>query len=150
MEGRMTRRSIVWRWLGLGLLCLAAGGLPGVGGHVAGAQPTAPPGGDYQKASALMAVPEFAPGLGVLYVQPKNVPVGPYMAYDREGHLVSTVYMIPIKDFQAHRKFDEAVAPGMAVDHVDMVYDAGHPGLPEPHYDVILWYVPKAQAAALK
>ena len=140
----MTRSSIAWKSVGLGLLLL------GAGGRVVAAQPMAPPGGDYQKASALMAVPEFVPGLGVLYVQPKNLPVGPYLAYDRQSHLVSTVYMIPIKDLQAHRKFDEAVAPGMAVDHVDMVYNAGHPGLPEPHYHVILWYIPKAQADALR
>ncbi len=140
----MTRQSIVWRSVGLGLLLL------GAGARAVAAQPMAPPGGDYQKASELMAVPDFVPGLGMLCVQSKNLPVGPYLAYDRQGHLVSTVYMIPLKDIQAHRKFDEAVAPGMAVDHVDMVYNTGHPGLPEPHYHVILWYIPKAQADALQ
>jgi hypothetical protein len=36
------------------------------------------------------------------------------------------------------------------VDHVDMYYNAGHPGVPEPHYHVVLWYISPEAAAALK
>lgn len=115
------------------------------------AQMTAPPGGEYKKVSSLVQLPDFLPGLGTLYVQPKTLPAGPFLAYDREGHLVSTVYMIPIKDIEAHKKFDDlSVAKDMKVDHVDMYFNAGHPGVPEPHYHVILWYIPESKAAALK
>jgi hypothetical protein len=115
------------------------------------AQPTAPPGGDYKKVSELVALPDFIPGLGTLYVQPTMMPVGPYLAYDRQGRLVSTVYMIPLKDIEAHKKFDEPeLTQGLTVDHVDLVFNPGHPGMPELHYHLILWYVPRAQADALK
>jgi hypothetical protein len=31
-----------------------------------------------------------------------------------------------------------------------MYYNAGHPGVPEPHYHIILWYVSTKKEAALK
>jgi hypothetical protein len=31
------------------------------------------------------------------------------------------------------------------VDHVDVMYNAGHPGVEEPHIHVVLWHVPVAQ-----
>ena len=63
------------RWLvvGFGILLL-----PGAG--PAAAQSMAPPGGDYQKASELVGLPDFVPGLGTLYVRPKTLPAGPYLA----------------------------------------------------------------------
>jgi hypothetical protein len=39
---------------------------------------------------------------------------------------------------------------GEQVDHVDVVFNAGHPGVAEPHYHFILWYISPAKAAALK
>ena len=45
----------------------------------------APPEGDYQKVSDLVALPEFVPGLGILYVQPDTPPPGPFLGYDRDG-----------------------------------------------------------------
>lgn len=110
----------------------------------------APPGGNYKKVSSLVALPDFIPGLGTLYVDPATLPAGPFLAYDKKGHLVSTVYMIPIKDINDHKEFKNLkVAPGK-VDHVDMYYNAGHPGVPEPHYHVILWHVSPEKAAELK
>ena len=70
-------------------------------------QTKAPPGGDYQKVSDLVALPEFIPGLGTLYVQPATLPAGPFLAYDRDGQLVSTIYMIPLADIEAQKKFDD-------------------------------------------
>lgn len=32
----------------------------------------------------------------------------------------------------------------------DMYFNAGHPGVPEPHYQVILWYISPEKAAGLK
>ncbi len=45
--------------------------------------------------------------------------------------------MIPLKDLDAHKKFDLNVAKER-VDHVDLYYNAGHPGVAEPHYHIVL------------
>jgi hypothetical protein len=114
------------------------------------AQPTAPPGGDYKKVSSLVALPDFLPGLGTLYVKPATLPAGPFLAYDHDGKLVSSVYMIPLKDMEAHKGFSNLAVAQEKVDHVDMYFNAGHPGVPEPHYHVVIWYVSADKAAALK
>jgi hypothetical protein len=116
---------------------------------VAVAQQTAPPGGEYKKVSALVPLPDFIPGLGTLYVDPKTLPAGPFLAYDRQGQLVSSVYMIPLKDLTAHKAFDRLAAAKEKVDHIDIRYNAGHPGVAEPHYHVVIWYVSSDKAAAL-
>ncbi len=105
----------------------------------------APPGGDYKKVSELVKLPDFLPGIGTLYVNPKTLPAGPFLAYDHQGKLVSTIYMVPIKDMDAQKKFDDLAAPGGKVDHVSLYFNAGHPGVTEPHYHIVLWHVPKAQ-----
>jgi len=110
----------------------------------------APPGGNYKKVSSLVALPDFIPGLGTLYVDPATLPAGPFLAYDRKGHLVSTVYMVPLKDMNEHKEFKNLKVAPMKVDHVDMYYNAGHPGVPEPHYHVVLWYVSPEKAAEMK
>jgi len=117
---------------------------------VAVAQQTAPPPGDYKKVSSLVALPDFVPGLGTLYVNPKTLPAGPFLAYDKQGQLVSSVYMIPLKDITAHKAFNDLAVAKEKVDHVDMYYNAGHPGVAEPHYHVVIWYVSPDKAAALK
>jgi hypothetical protein len=114
------------------------------------AQATAPPGGDYKKVSGLVALPDFLPGLGTLYVKPSTLPAGPFLAYDHDGKLVSSVYMIPLKDIEAHKAFNRLAAAQEKVDHVDMYFNAGHPGVSEPHYHVVIWYVSPEKAAALK
>lgn len=105
----------------------------------------APPGGDYKKVSELVKLPDFLPGIGTLYVNPKTLPAGPFLAYDHQGKLVSTIYMIPLKDVESQKKFDDLAAPGGKVGHVSLYYNAGHPGVPDPHYHIVLWHVPKAQ-----
>lgn len=107
-----------------------------------------PPGGAYKKVSTLVKLPDFLPGIGVLYVDPKTLPAGPFLAYDHKGRLVSTIYMIPIKDFEAQKKF-ELAAPGGKVDHVDLYFNAGHPGVEEPHYHIVLWHVNEAAEASV-
>jgi hypothetical protein len=105
----------------------------------------APPSGAYKKVSELVKIPDFLPGLGQLYVDPKTLPAGPFLAYDREGRLVSTVYMLPIEDLSnKDKRFDDLAAPGGKVDHVDVSFNAGHPGVEKPHAHVVLWHVPKA------
>lgn len=113
------------------------------------AQPTAPPGGDFQKVSDLVELPEFLPGMGVLYVDPGTLPAGPFLAYDREGALVSTIYMIPLAALDEQQAFSGLDAADARVDHVDVVFNAGHPGVPEPHYHVVLWHVSPEKAGSL-
>lgn len=105
----------------------------------------APPGGAYKKVSELVKLPDFLPGLGTLYVNPTTLPAGPFLAYDHQGKLVSTIYMIPIKDISEQKKFADLPAPGGRVDHVSLYFNAGHPGVPEPHYHIVLWHVTRQQ-----
>jgi hypothetical protein len=129
--------------LSLGLLLAAP--------QTAAAQRKAPPGGAYKKVSTLVQLPEFLPGLGTLYADPATLPAGPFLAYDRQGNLVSSIYMIPLKDMNAQKAFAGLkTGKGEQVDHVDVVFNAGHPGVAEPHYHFILWYISPAKAAALK
>ena len=80
----------------------------------------APPGHGYKRVSDLVKLPEFLLGLGALYVAPSTLPAGPFLAYDHQGRLVSTIYMIPIKDINALKTFDALLAPGGRVDHVSL------------------------------
>jgi hypothetical protein len=141
----MMRRRLIGR-IALPLALVVSAGTA----VVALAQETAPPGGNYKKVSTLVALPDFVPGLGTLYVDPKTLPAGPFLAYDKQGQLVSSVYMIPLKDIEAHKAFNDLAVAKDKVDHVDMYYNAGHPGVAEPHYHVVVWYVSPQKAAALK
>ena len=115
------------------------------------AQRKAPPGDGYKKVSTLVQLPDFLPGLGTLYADPATLPAGPFLAYDRQGNLVSSIYMIPLKAMNDQKAFNDLkTGKGEQVDHVDIVYNAGHPGVAEPHYHIILWYISAAKAAALK
>ena len=110
----------------------------------------APPGGDYKKLSSLAQLPDYLPGLGTLYVDPATLPVGPFLAYDRQGNLVSSVYMVPLKDLRAGQSFNTLAVAKMKADHVDIYYNNGHAGVPEPHYHIVLWYISPEQADALQ
>ena len=131
-------------------IVLALGVLGAVGCTSVTAQQSTTPPANYKKVSTLVALPDFIPGLGTLYVDPATLPAGPFLAYDKQGNLVSSVYMIPVKDITAHKAFNDLAVAKEKVDHVDMYYNAGHPGVAEPHYHVVLWYVSPQQAAALK
>jgi hypothetical protein len=131
-------------YLGLSLAIVATIGCSSVM-----AQQTAPP-SNYKKVSTLVALPDFIPGLGTLHVDPATLPAGPFLAYDKQGTLVSSVYMIPLKDITAHKAFNNLAVAKEKVDHVDMYYNAGHPGVAEPHYHVVIWYVSPQRAEALK
>jgi hypothetical protein len=109
----------------------------------------APPAAPYKKVSDLVKLPDFLPGMGTLYVNPASLPAGPFLAYDHNSRLVSTIYMVPLKDLDAQKKFDNLASPGGNVDHVQLYYNAGHPGVEEPHYHVVLWHVSKAEEASV-
>jgi hypothetical protein len=107
----------------------------------------APPAAPFKAVSSLVKLPDFLPGMGQLFVDPATLPAGPFLAYDHDGKLVSTIYMLPIKDLNPDKSFDDLAAPGGNVDHVDVYYNAGHPGVAEPHIHVVLWHVPVADEA---
>lgn len=112
---------------------------------VAQAQDVSPPEG-YQAVSDLVELPEFLPGMGALYVQPETLPAGPFLAYDRQGKLVSSIYMIPLDDLQAQQSFDGLGVGDATVVATDLHYNAGHPGVEEPHYHIVLWHVSPEEA----
>lgn len=112
-----------------------------VGARAQNSVDTAPPPAPYQPVQDLVPLPDFIPGLGQLFVDPSTLPAGPFLAYDRDGTLVSTVYMIPIDDLNPDNTFDDLAAPGGNVDHVDIHYNAGHPGVEVPHAHIVLWHV---------
>jgi hypothetical protein len=132
----MFRKTLI----ALGIMMLVAG--PTV---AAESVEKAPPPAPYKKVSELVKLPDFLPGMGTLYVDPATLPDGPFLAYDHAGKLVSTIYMIPLKDIDGHKTMDDLKAPGGNVDHVSLYYNAGHPGVEVPHYHVVLWHVTKAQ-----
>jgi len=49
-----------------------------------------------------------------------------------------------LKDLDGHKNIADLAAPGGKVDHVSIQFNAGHPGVPEPHYHIVLWNVPVA------
>jgi len=138
----MTRRGLTVSVLAVGLVALA-----GCAGQEVAPAAVTPPGPHYQRVSVVFPpFPEYLHGMGTLYVDPSTLPAGPFLAYDRQGHLVATMYMIPIRDFETHKDLvDLGVAPGMTPLRTQLYYNAGHPGVAEPHYHVVLWYVTEAQ-----
>ena len=146
-------QSVKSKWFVIGLVAAAMTIFTAVNAMSAqsmGMNKMAPPADPYKKVSALVALPDFIPGLGTLYVDPTTLPAGPFLAYDRNGYLVSTVYMVPLKDINNYKEFKNLKAAGGDVDHVDIYYNAGHPGVQEPHYHIVLWYISPDAAAALK
>lgn len=125
------------------LAILLAGSFPVLAADV----DKAPPPGAFKAVSSLVKLPDFLPGMGQLFVDPATLPAGPFLAYDHGGKLVSTIYMLPIKDLNPNKRFDDLSSPGGNVDHVSVYYNAGHPGVEEPHVHVVLWHVSKTDEA---
>ena len=124
------------------ILLAAAAILAGSSAFAAEAVDKAPPPAPFQKVSTLVKLPDFLPGIGELYVDPATLPAGPFLAYDHDGKLVSTIYMVPVEDLQNNVPFDNLSAVGGPVDHVDIYFNAGHPGVEKPHVHVVMWHVP--------
>jgi hypothetical protein len=110
---------------------------------------TSPP-ANFKKVSSLVKLPDFVPGLGVLYVDPATLPVGPFLGYSSKGKLVNITYMVPLKDIEARKNFPAlgSVAAGVKLDHTDIQYNPGHPGVEEPHYHVVQWLISPAEVKA--
>jgi hypothetical protein len=133
------------------LAALAIGALMSGAAFAAENVANEPPPAPWELGSRLAKdLPQFIPGVGTLYVKPGTLPAGPWLAYDREGRLVSTIYMIPVKDFDGHTNFADLPSPGGHVDHISIEFNPGHAGVAEPHYHIVLWHVPKAQERLVK
>ncbi len=116
---------------------------------------TQPPPEPYVNAATLLPLPDFIPGAGALYIDPAAAPVGPWLAYGQDGTLVEVLFMVPLSQMQAATDWDDLAAGllaelGLTVDHVDVTFNGGHPGMAEPHYHVRLALVDHAtQLSAL-
>ena len=110
---------------------------------------TSPP-ASFKKVSSLVKLPDFVPGLGTLYVDPATLPVGPFLGYSHKGKLVNITYRVPLKDIDGHKNFEALgkVAAGVKLDHTDIQYNPGHPGVEEPHYHVVQWLISPAAVKA--
>lgn len=87
--------------------------------------------------------PSFFPSLGIIYVKPDTLPLGPFLAFDREDRRVATIYMVPLADMNAHKKLEASGFAGKG-DHTTFYFNAGHPGVDVPHYHIVIWHVPKS------
>lgn len=104
----------------------------------------------YKRVSDLVNFPKFFPGLGIIFVKPDTLPLGPFLCFDRRDRLIATVYMVPIKDIDDHKSLEAAGRARTSagpVDHVSFYFNPGHPGVDMPHYHVVLWHVTKQQEA---
>ena len=130
------------------LALLLAGSLSALAQEVPAEVAKSPPAEPLKAVSSLVKLPDFLPGLGQLFVDPATLPAGPFLAYDRDGALVSTIYMLPVDELSnPDKRFEDLSAPGGNVDHVDVYFNAGHPGVEMPHAHVVLWHVPPAEEA---
>lgn len=123
-------------------LMLAAPGLA----QSEGVPEAAPPPAPYAKVSDLVALPDFLPGLGTLFVDPATLPAGPFLGYDRDGKLAATIFMTPIEDLQGGTSYNDLVVGSNEVSSVDIYYNAGHPGVEKPHAHVVLFHGADAKA----
>ncbi|MFT0531718.1 DUF5602 domain-containing protein [Castellaniella hirudinis] len=136
-------RSILTATAAAAAMTLSMGAAPALAADAAVL--TAPPAAPYKAVSSLVKLPDFIPGLGQLFVDPATLPAGPFLGYDHDGKLVSTTYMIPLSMMKSDMDLSDLKAPAGTVDHVDMMYNAGHPGVAEPHVHIVLWNVPADQ-----
>jgi hypothetical protein len=141
----MVSHTLVWnRASAVGLALLLSAAM--MASPVRAADIAKSPPASFKKVSSLVKLPDFLPGLGTLYVDPSTLPVGPFLGYNRKGELVNIVYMIPMKDLDAHKNFEAVggVAAGVKLNHTDIQYNPGHPGVEEPHYHVVQWLISPA------
>lgn len=113
-----------------------------------------PPPAPYVGVATILPLPDFIPNAGVLFIDPANAPVGPWLSYGSDGSLVEVLFMVPISQMQQATDWPDLAAGlvaslGLTVDHVDITYNGGHPGMAEPHYHFRLVLVDAATQADL-
>lgn len=130
---------------------IAAGGMAVMADAAAAAQVTLrgkPPAG-FVKVSDALKNPgmAFVPGLGTLYVDPKTLPAGPFLGYDKTGELVNVTYMIPSAELEKNQSWPTlgTAVSGLKIDHTEVHVSAAHPGVMEHHLHVINWLISDAE-----
>lgn len=113
-----------------------------------------PPPAPYVNVSTLLPLPAFIPTAGALYIDPVNAMVGPYLAYGSDGSLVEMLFMLPLSEMNSVSNWSDLATGllaqlGLTVDHVDVTYNGGHPGMAEPHYHFRLSFVDHATQESL-
>jgi hypothetical protein len=58
--------------------------------------------------------------------------------------------MIPLRDLKAGTSFNTLAAAKAQADQVDIYYNNGHAGVPDPHYHSGLWYISPEQIETLQ
>jgi hypothetical protein len=101
----------------------------------------------YKRVSDLVNFPKFFPSLGVLFVKPETLPLGPFLSFDRKDRLMATVYMVPTRDIDDRKLLEAPGSAGAALDHVSIYFNPGHPGVDVPHYHVVIWHVSRKEEA---
>ena len=76
-------------------------------------------------------------------------PQGPWLAFDRAGRVVATIFTVSMRDL-AQTGLDDLRSAGRAIDHVAIYPIVTHPDVPEPEYHVVLWHVTRAEAGQLR
>jgi hypothetical protein len=85
---------------------------------------------------------------GVERVEPGR-PGGPDLAYDRNGHVVATVYTVVWRDLVS-TGLSTLSASARPVHHVSTYALPERPDLPGPVYAIVLWHVSEPDAAGLR
>lgn len=113
-----------------------------------------PPGEPWVGVDTLVELPAFVPGAGELFIRPDDAPFGPWLAYGSDGSLVEVLFMVPVSEMEQHGSWDDLAGDlladlGLTIDHVDITYNGGHPGMAEPHYHFRLAFVDHATQGQL-
>ena len=95
----------------------------------------------------LVPLMDYVPGMGTLYKDPDAPLAGPFAAYDTDGQLVSTIYMVSIDDLNAQTKINQLQTHRDDVVSVELYYNPGHLGFEGPHYHIVLWHIDPSEAA---
>ncbi len=92
---------------------------------------SAPPGASYKKVDELGELPDYLLAMGTLYVDPRTLPMGPYLGYNHSGKLVSITYMVPADQLHSHKAFVSlrASAGRLPVDPMQLGYSPGDRGV---------------------
>jgi hypothetical protein len=104
-----------------------------------------PPPAPFQQVSEIVELPEFLPGLGTLFVDPATLPAGPFLGYDRDGRLSATIYMPTMEELEAGTAYDDLALGAPEVAATDIYFNAGHPGVEQPHAHVVLYHDAEAK-----
>ncbi|HSN39392.1 MAG TPA: hypothetical protein VLT92_04300 [Burkholderiales bacterium] len=105
------------------------------------------PPASFKKVSSLVKLPDYLPGMGTLYVDPSTLPLGPFLGYDKSGKLVNVIYMVPAKQLDEHKNAVNlgASVAGLKINHTDIEFNPGHPGVEEPHFHITEWLISHAE-----